>query len=136
MCGLRGCLRLAVLHSTPLCPPRPPGHHSQRAAANGFCVFNNVAIAARHAMQTHGVRRCVCLGLRGYGCPGGTRPYPIARGVALPLLIHLLLPVPRVLIVDWDIHHGQGTQYIFEDDPRYTCMSGLNLLCGSVFGDV
>ncbi|XP_049627457.1 polyamine deacetylase HDAC10 [Suncus etruscus] len=58
---------------------RPPGHHSQRAAANGFCVFNNVAIAARHAMQTHGVR--------------------------------------RVLIVDWDIHHGQGTQYIFEDDP-------------------
>uniref|UniRef100_A0A8C3WJI4 Histone deacetylase 10 n=1 Tax=Catagonus wagneri TaxID=51154 RepID=A0A8C3WJI4_9CETA len=58
---------------------RPPGHHSQRAAANGFCVFNNVALAAKHAQQKHGLR--------------------------------------RVLIVDWDIHHGQGTQYIFEDDP-------------------
>ncbi|XP_032348466.1 polyamine deacetylase HDAC10 isoform X6 [Camelus ferus] len=58
---------------------RPPGHHSQRAAANGFCVFNSVAIAARHAKQKHGLH--------------------------------------RVLIVDWDVHHGQGTQYIFEDDP-------------------
>ncbi|EHB03489.1 Histone deacetylase 10 [Heterocephalus glaber] len=58
---------------------RPPGHHSQRAAANGFCVFNNVAIAAEHAKRKHGLH--------------------------------------RVLIVDWDIHHGQGIQYIFEDDP-------------------
>lgn len=58
---------------------RPPGHHSQRAAANGFCVFNNVAIAAKHAQQTHGLH--------------------------------------RILIVDWDIHHGQGIQYTFEDDP-------------------
>ncbi|KAM6216522.1 polyamine deacetylase HDAC10 [Rhynchocyon petersi] len=58
---------------------RPPGHHSQRAAANGFCVFNNVAIAAQSAKERHGLQ--------------------------------------RILIVDWDIHHGQGTQYIFEDDP-------------------
>uniref|UniRef100_I3JQB5 Histone deacetylase 10 n=1 Tax=Oreochromis niloticus TaxID=8128 RepID=I3JQB5_ORENI len=58
---------------------RPPGHHSMRSAANGFCVFNNVAIAARYAKQKYGVR--------------------------------------RVLIVDWDIHHGQGVQYCFEDDP-------------------
>ncbi|KAM5335607.1 polyamine deacetylase HDAC10 isoform 7-T7 [Glossophaga mutica] len=58
---------------------RPPGHHSQRAAANGFCMFNNVAIAAKHAQQEHGLH--------------------------------------RILIVDWDIHHGQGIQYIFEDDP-------------------
>ncbi|XP_060021565.1 polyamine deacetylase HDAC10 isoform X3 [Lagenorhynchus albirostris] len=58
---------------------RPPGHHSQRAAANGFCVFNNVAIAARHAQRQHGLH--------------------------------------RILIVDWDVHHGQGIQYIFEDDP-------------------
>ncbi|XP_038935552.1 polyamine deacetylase HDAC10 isoform X2 [Rattus norvegicus] len=58
---------------------RPPGHHSQRAAANGFCVFNNVAIAARHAKQKYGLQ--------------------------------------RILIVDWDVHHGQGIQYIFEDDP-------------------
>ncbi|XP_038612798.1 polyamine deacetylase HDAC10 [Tachyglossus aculeatus] len=58
---------------------RPPGHHSQRDAANGFCVFNNVAIAARHAKARHGLE--------------------------------------RILIVDWDIHHGQGTQYLFQDDP-------------------
>ncbi|XP_077425342.1 polyamine deacetylase HDAC10 isoform X2 [Vanacampus margaritifer] len=58
---------------------RPPGHHSMRSAANGFCVFNNVAIAAKYAQQKYGVQ--------------------------------------RVLIVDWDIHHGQGVQYAFEDDP-------------------
>ncbi|KAK5615430.1 hypothetical protein CRENBAI_001149 [Crenichthys baileyi] len=58
---------------------RPPGHHSMHGAANGFCVFNNVAIAARYAKQKYGVK--------------------------------------RVLIVDWDIHHGQGVQYCFEDDP-------------------
>ncbi|KAM9854630.1 polyamine deacetylase HDAC10 [Aulostomus maculatus] len=58
---------------------RPPGHHSMRSAANGFCVFNNVAIAAKYAKQKYGVQ--------------------------------------RVLIVDWDVHHGQGVQYCFEDDP-------------------
>ncbi|RVE71672.1 hypothetical protein OJAV_G00054250 [Oryzias javanicus] len=58
---------------------RPPGHHSMRSAANGFCVFNNVAIAAQYAKQKYGVK--------------------------------------RILIVDWDIHHGQGVQYCFEDDP-------------------
>ncbi|XP_056137660.1 polyamine deacetylase HDAC10 [Lampris incognitus] len=58
---------------------RPPGHHSQSSAANGFCVFNNVAIAAQYAKKHYGVQ--------------------------------------RVLIVDWDVHHGQGVQYCFEDDP-------------------
>ncbi|KAM8978772.1 polyamine deacetylase HDAC10 isoform 3-T3 [Sarcophilus harrisii] len=58
---------------------RPPGHHSQRDAANGFCVFNNVAIAAEHAKRRHGLQ--------------------------------------RILIVDWDIHHGQGIQRAFENDP-------------------
>ncbi|XP_062403890.1 polyamine deacetylase HDAC10, partial [Sardina pilchardus] len=58
---------------------RPPGHHSQRSAANGFCVFNNVAIAAHYAKKHYGVK--------------------------------------RVLIVDWDVHHGQGVQYCFEEDP-------------------
>lgn len=58
---------------------RPPGHHSMHSAANGFCVFNNVSIAAQYAKQKHGVE--------------------------------------RVLIVDWDVHHGQGVQYCFEDDP-------------------
>ncbi|KAM9582549.1 polyamine deacetylase HDAC10 isoform 1-T1 [Guaruba guarouba] len=58
---------------------RPPGHHSQRNAANGFCLFNNVAIAAEYAKLKYGLQ--------------------------------------RILIVDWDVHHGQGTQYIFEEAP-------------------
>ncbi|XP_061085462.1 polyamine deacetylase HDAC10 isoform X1 [Conger conger] len=58
---------------------RPPGHHSQRSEANGFCIFNNVAIATLYAQKRHNVK--------------------------------------RVLIVDWDIHHGQGLQYCFEEDP-------------------
>ncbi|XP_061496196.1 polyamine deacetylase HDAC10 isoform X2 [Rhineura floridana] len=58
---------------------RPPGHHSQRNAANGFCIFNNVAIAAKYAKRKYGLQ--------------------------------------RILIVDWDVHHGQGIQYIFDEDP-------------------
>lgn len=44
---------------TPILHLRPPGHHSQKAAANGFCVFNNVAIAVKHAKQKYGLQRCV-----------------------------------------------------------------------------
>ncbi|XP_067270492.1 histone deacetylase 6 [Pseudorasbora parva] len=58
---------------------RPPGHHAQADKMNGYCMFNNLAIAARYAQKQHGVK--------------------------------------RVLIVDWDVHHGQGIQYIFEEDP-------------------
>ncbi|XP_020790615.2 polyamine deacetylase HDAC10 [Boleophthalmus pectinirostris] len=58
---------------------RPPGHHSMCSAANGFCVFNNVSIAAKYAKQKYGIK--------------------------------------RILIVDWDVHHGQGVQYCFEEDP-------------------
>ncbi|XP_018432222.1 PREDICTED: histone deacetylase 10 [Nanorana parkeri] len=58
---------------------RPPGHHSQPSESNGFCVFNNVAVAAKYAKTKYNLQ--------------------------------------RILIVDWDIHHGQGIQNIFEDDP-------------------
>ena len=58
---------------------RPPGHHAERDMAMGFCLFNNVAVAASHLIAEH-------------GCS-------------------------RVLIVDWDVHHGNGTQHIFEEDP-------------------
>jgi acetoin utilization deacetylase AcuC-like enzyme len=58
---------------------RPPGHHAERSRAMGFCLFNNVAIGARYAQQSHHLK--------------------------------------RVLIVDWDLHHGNGTQHSFEEDP-------------------
>ena len=61
------------------CVVRPPGHHANAGRGMGFCLFNNVAIAARYAQRKHGVG--------------------------------------RVLIVDWDVHHGNGTQDIFYADP-------------------
>ena len=111
------------------CPrltPRPPGHHSQRATANGFCIFNNVAIAAKHAQQQHRLRRFVSVRLQGeaqarpgVGAEAPSRPGPGSRpGVGGPDPYYCRTVCPRVLIVDWDVHHGQGIQYIFEDDPR------------------
>jgi acetoin utilization deacetylase AcuC-like enzyme len=64
---------------------RPPGHHASRSRGMGFCLFNNVAVAAAHAIEERGIE--------------------------------------RVLIVDWDVHHGNGTQAIFYDDPRVLYVS-------------
>ncbi len=58
---------------------RPPGHHAESDHGMGFCIFNNVAVAARAAQADMGIR--------------------------------------RVLIIDWDVHHGNATQHTFEDDP-------------------
>ena len=67
------------------CAVRPPGHHANRVRALGFCVFNNVAIAAKYAQANYGVG--------------------------------------RVLIVDWDVHPGNGTQEIFWEDPAVFTLS-------------
>jgi acetoin utilization deacetylase AcuC-like enzyme len=67
------------------CAVRPPGHHAERARAMGFCFFNNVAVAAAHALESHGLS--------------------------------------RVAIADFDVHHGNGTEDMFRDDPRVLMVS-------------
>jgi acetoin utilization deacetylase AcuC-like enzyme len=62
------------------CAVRPPGHHATRERAMGFCLFDNVAVGAAHALAAHGLK--------------------------------------RVAIADFDVHHGNGTQDIFEREPR------------------
>ncbi len=61
------------------CAVRPPGHHAERDRAMGFCLFNNVAVAARYAQDRH--------------------------------------DLGNILILDWDVHHGNGTQNMFYADP-------------------
>ena len=67
------------------CALRPPGHHAEADCSMGFCLFNNVAIAARHAQSVHAIE--------------------------------------RVWILDWDVHHGNGTQHSFERDPSILYVS-------------
>jgi acetoin utilization deacetylase AcuC-like enzyme len=64
---------------------RPPGHHAEHDQALGFCLFNNVAIAARYLQKEHGL--------------------------------------DKILILDWDVHHGNGSQHSFEDDPSVLYVS-------------
>jgi acetoin utilization deacetylase AcuC-like enzyme len=58
---------------------RPPGHHAEKTQAMGFCIFNNIAIAARYLQKKY--------------------------------------KLEKIFILDWDVHHGNGTQHSFEDDP-------------------
>jgi acetoin utilization deacetylase AcuC-like enzyme len=65
--------------SSAFCAVRPPGHHATATRGMGFCIFNHIAIAARHLQRRHGTR--------------------------------------RVAVIDWDVHHGNGTEEIFIGDP-------------------
>jgi len=76
---------MAATHVYSLAMMRPPGHHAEHAHAMGFCLFNNIAVAAAHARH--------------------------ALGAA------------RVAIVDYDVHHGNGTQHMFERDPSVLYVS-------------
>ncbi|HCM83036.1 MAG TPA: histone deacetylase family protein [Alphaproteobacteria bacterium] len=84
-----GCLAVDLLMNgtavRAFCAVRPPGHHALRDGANGFCTFNNVAVAARYAQAAHGLE--------------------------------------RVVILDFDVHHGNGTEDIFAGDENVLCIS-------------
>ena len=67
------------------CAVRPPGHHAERSNAMGFCFFNNIAVAAKHALKVHGLK--------------------------------------RVAIVDFDVHHGNGTEQCFRNDMQVLMVS-------------
>jgi acetoin utilization deacetylase AcuC-like enzyme len=73
------------IDQTALCLVRPPGHHATPTKSMGFCIFNNIALAAHHARTKFGLS--------------------------------------RILIVDWDVHHGNGTQDIFWTDPTIQFLS-------------
>jgi len=67
------------------CAVRPPGHHAEREAAMGFCFFNNIAVAAAHALEAH--------------------------------------RLSRVAIIDFDVHHGNGTEDCFKHNPKVLMVS-------------
>ncbi len=77
---LDGIDRLTDAQESSFVLSRPPGHHAERDHAMGFCLFNNVAVAANYALQVKGLE--------------------------------------RVAVLDWDVHHGNGTQHILESDPN------------------
>jgi acetoin utilization deacetylase AcuC-like enzyme len=74
-------------HKKAFCNIRPPGHHAERNRAMGFCIFNNIAVGAIHALQTHGIK--------------------------------------KIAIVDFDVHHGNGTEDIFKDNPAVMLCSSF-----------
>ena len=85
LCGVGGMIRavdavLAGESSSAFVLSRPPGHHAETATQMGFCLFGNVAIGARHALERHGLS--------------------------------------RVAVVDFDVHHGNGTQDLLWNEPR------------------
>ena len=82
-------LVLAGEAANAFCAVRPPGHHAESETAMGFCLFGNLAIGAKHALDHHGLK--------------------------------------RVAVLDFDVHHGNGTQALLEDDPRVLFVSSQQM---------
>lgn len=80
-------LVIATSTESAFCCVRPPGHHAERGRAMGFCIFNNVAVGAAHALNSHGLS--------------------------------------RVAIIDFDVHHGNGTEDIFQNNPAIMLCSSF-----------
>lgn len=92
-----------------MCVTRPPGHHAMKSKPNGFCLCNNVGIAAKYALSNS---------YRIKSHDDGNRDQKLGSDSASKEDLSSTYPVRRVLIVDFDVHHGQGTQYAFYDDPN------------------
>jgi acetoin utilization deacetylase AcuC-like enzyme len=80
------------------CAVRPPGHHAERNRVMGFCFFNNIAVAAAHAMAVHGLK--------------------------------------RIVVIDFDVHHGNGTEDIFAGDDRVMMVSTFEQALYPFSGDI
>jgi len=85
LAAVDGVVGSGSANKSAFCLIRPPGHHSTPNHPMGFCLYNHIAVAARHAQVVHGIQ--------------------------------------RILIVDWDVHHGNGTQDIFYEDPMVYFLS-------------
>jgi acetoin utilization deacetylase AcuC-like enzyme len=101
--GVGGCLLavdqvLSGTHKRAFVATRPPGHHAEKTRAMGFCLFGNIAIAAQHALDRHGLE--------------------------------------RVAVVDFDVHHGNGTQDLLWDEPRALFISSHQMPLYPGSGDV
>ncbi|CAH8492727.1 unnamed protein product [Heterobilharzia americana] len=97
---------------------RPPGHHAEPGQAMGFCYFNSVAIATKRAQFLGSAK------LGGEQCsviPSLTSTF-FDQSAFLPYTMEPTLK-PRILILDWDIHHGNGTQTVFYTDPTVLYIS-------------
>ncbi len=80
------------------CAVRPPGHHAERSTVMGFCFFNNIAVAAAHALEVHGLQ--------------------------------------RIVIIDFDVHHGNGTETMFAGDDRVMMVSTFEQAIYPFTGDI
>ena len=83
---------------------RPPGHHANAHSSSGFCFFNSIAVAAKYAQTKY----------------ESIKKYNLNFFIKLVFFLIFFINIKRVLILDYDIHHGNGTQDIFKNDDRFS----------------